>query len=117
MNTVATALARWSPRRQTYDPSRYPFRYAWDFLATDAPTLVPDEIRRRVDTEVRSRPTAHGKRRQKLHDRTVMADLYLQAWLKETGEPEWGTCVALADKYLALHGIEAPPERSNEKPV
>ncbi|MFF3931969.1 hypothetical protein [Streptomyces hirsutus] len=115
MNTVATALARWSPQRETYDPNRYPFRYAWDFLAADAPMLVPAEIRRRVDTEVRSRPTAHGKRRQKLHDRTVMANLYLQAWLQETGEPEWGTCVALAEKYLALHDIEAPRERFDKE--
>ncbi|MGW3861095.1 hypothetical protein ACWEDZ_06370 [Streptomyces sp. NPDC005047] len=116
MNTVAAALTRWSRQRETYDPNRYPVRYAWDFLAKDAPMLVPEEIRRRVDTEVRNRPTAHGKRRQKLHDRTDMANLYLQAWLEETREPEWDTCVALAEKYLALHDVEAPPERFEKEP-
>ncbi|MGW9031474.1 hypothetical protein ACWGQ5_47170 [Streptomyces sp. NPDC055722] len=111
MNTVASALAGWSPKRETYEDYRYPARYAWDFLADDAPWIIPEEIRYQVKQKVMNQPNAKGERRKKEHDRPVMARLMLKAWLNETGEDEWETLVDLAERYLQLHSIEAPPER------
>ncbi|MFH9351280.1 hypothetical protein [Kitasatospora sp. NPDC017646] len=115
MKTVADALAAWNPPAETYEADSYPFIYCRSLLV-EAPHLVPVEITSRIDREVMSTPNSQGKERKKRHDGRYMARLYLKAWLEETGEDEWKAITMLADRYLELHGIDAPEDRHDLPP-
>ncbi|MFF7675687.1 hypothetical protein [Actinacidiphila glaucinigra] len=107
MQTVAEALARWSPpSRPTFDPTLYPYRYALDFLTGAGHSVIPEEIRYRVDRKVMSKPNAKGEARKRRHPADFMARLMLMAWVEETGEDEEAVYAALADRHLEAQGIE-----------
>lgn len=109
MQKVSEALADWVPPAQPiYDQSLYPHRYAIDFLIGVGRSVIPQEIRYRIDREVMSKPNAKGEHRKKRHPEVFMARLMLNAWLKETGEDEDAVYRALADKYLDAHGMARP---------
>ncbi|MFD7390888.1 hypothetical protein ACFV46_20720 [Streptomyces sp. NPDC059852] len=109
MQKVTEALVGWvPPARLTYDQNLYPHRYAIDFLIGPGRSVVPKEIRHRIDREVMAKPNAKGEQRKKRHPADSMARLMLNAWLKETGEDEDAAYRALADKYLDAHGIVRP---------
>jgi hypothetical protein len=109
MKKVTEALADWvPPTMPSYDPSLYPHQYAINFLAGTGRTVIPQEIRRRVNRAVMAKPSAKGQQRQRKHPEPFMARLMLNAWMEETGEDEDAVYRALADKYLDAHGITRP---------
>ncbi|MDX3237073.1 hypothetical protein PV392_15605 [Streptomyces sp. ME03-5709C] len=109
MQTVTEALAQWSPpSRPTFDPALYPHRYALDFLTGAGRSVIPDEIRYRIDRKVMAKPNALGQERKRRHPAASMARLMLIAWVEETGEDEDAVYVALADRHLEAQGIERP---------
>lgn len=116
MQTVKGALAVWTPpSAPAYEHYKYPARYAWAFLADSGGRIIPEEIQERVTREVMSKTNAQGEPRKKRYDHVVMVNLMLQAWVKETGEDEWGTMVMLAEAFLSQRGIDAPPERHEKR--
>ncbi|GGN15829.1 hypothetical protein GCM10011578_044010 [Streptomyces fuscichromogenes] len=109
MQKVSEALADWvPPGRPIYDQSLYPHRYAIDFLIGVGCSVIPEEIRYRIDREVMSKPNVKGKQRKRRYPEAFMARLMLNAWLKETGEDEDTAYRALADKHLDVNGIVQP---------
>lgn len=109
MQKVTEALAEWVPPTvPTYDPRMYPHQYAINFLTGAGRTVIPEEIRRRVDRAVMAKPNAKGQQRKRKHPEQFMARLMLNAWLEETGEDEDAVYRALADKYLDAHGVARP---------
>ncbi|MEW2123110.1 hypothetical protein AB0891_05225 [Streptomyces sp. NPDC007259] len=106
MQKVTEALAEWvPPTAPTYDASLYPHQYALDFLTGVGRSVIPREIRHRIDRMVMAEPNAKGQQRKRKHPDRSMARLMLSAWLEETGEDEDAVYLALADRYLDTHGI------------
>lgn len=109
MQKVIEALAEWvQPTVPAYDPRKYPHQYALSFLSGVGRTVIPQEVRQRVDREVMTTPNAKGEQRKRKHPEKYMARLMLNAWLEETGEDEDAVYRALADGYLDAHGIACP---------
>ncbi|MEV7287056.1 hypothetical protein AB0O01_21225 [Streptomyces sp. NPDC093252] len=109
MQKVTEALAEWvSTAVPAYDQNLYPHQYAMDFLTGAGRTVIPQEIRHRVDRMVMTTPNAQGQQRRRRHPDHFMARLMLNAWLEETGEDEEAVYRALADKYLDAHGMSRP---------
>ncbi|MFF7194113.1 hypothetical protein ACFZAM_10440 [Streptomyces sp. NPDC008079] len=109
MKKVTEVLAEWTPPpRPTYDPGLYPHQYALDFLTGPGGSVIPEEIRLRINHEIMAKPNSRGQERKRKHPTGYMARLMLNAWLKETGEDEDSTYTALADKYLEVCGIRRP---------
>ncbi|MEY7975338.1 hypothetical protein AB8O53_03200 [Streptomyces pilosus] len=99
MQKVSEALADWVPPDwPAFDQSLYPHRYAIDFLIGVGRSVVPQEIRYRIDREVMSKPNVKGEQWKKRHPEAFMARLMLHTWLKQTGEDEDAVYRALADK-------------------